>query len=126
MSFPQFLGDLTTNTSTVRVPSKQGSTVATLSQAMTVATGSTDTKPHTSEVVSLGQGQNNSHSKTTVLQVATTSASGVLTTAQEVGRTSANATNQLSKTALLGRNTANTTMQQSPRTGKRQDFVFSS
>lgn len=114
MSFLPFLGKPTANVSTVRVTSKQGSTAAPLPQSTSVTAGSTDTQPQTSEMVPVGRGQNNSQSKTTILQVTTTSV-----TTQEVVRTSSNATNQLNKSAHLGQNTTSTTVQ-SLRTGKRQ------
>ncbi|XP_029011117.1 proline-rich transmembrane protein 3 [Betta splendens] len=91
-------GELTTNAS------KPDSAAAAAPRDQTTDPGSNDTRPQTSEVAARGRGRNRSH-------VATTSA------AQELGGASSDATDQLNRTAALGRRTANGTMQQTPRTG---------
>ncbi|XP_026189446.1 proline-rich transmembrane protein 3 [Mastacembelus armatus] len=94
-------GERTANTpSSGKVAPKQDSAAITLPQAVTSTTGSTDKQPQTEEVLIGIRGQNST----------TTSKTGVLTTAQEVGRTTSKAPNQLNRTAQLGRKTAGTKM----------------
>lgn len=112
MSFQYFLGELTANVpSTARVTPKQGSAAVTLPQPTATSTGSVKKQ---SEVAGQTLTTQSSHLKTTTQQVTTTS----ITTTQRGIRTSSKITDQPNKTAQLGRNRANTTLQSS-RTGKK-------
>lgn len=114
--FLPFLGELTANVPSTRVPPKQDSAAVTLPQMTTDTTNSVDKESQTAgQPVTV---QSDSHSSTTTQQVTTISTTRTLTTTQEAVRTSSKMTNQPNKTAEQGRNTASTTVQSS-RTGKK-------
>lgn len=107
-----FLGGLTANApSTARVTPKQGSAAVTLPQPTATSTGSVNKQ---SEAAGQTVTTQSSHTKTTTQQVTTTS----ITTTQKGVRMSSKIPHQPNKTAQLGRNTTNTTLQSS-RTGKK-------